>query len=287
MDLGVFNKKDHIVSFKESIVWSIVWIVAAIAFMYIIKYESGAEASKMFITGYILERSLSVDNIFVFILIFEYFRVPAILQQRVLFWGIVFALVLRAFFIFTGAALLNSFAWIMYVFGAILIITGAKLALSKEDDSVDPEKNYIVKLCKRFIPITNTYVENKFFVTQNLKRCATPLFLVMVTIATSDIIFAVDSIPAIFAITTDPYIVFTANVFAVMGLRAMFFLVSDIISMFHYLKHGLSIILIFIGVKMCIVDFYHISIDISLVVIGAILAFAIAASVAKTRLQKA
>jgi tellurite resistance protein TerC len=250
-----------------------------------IYFFRGGEKALEFLTGYVIEWSLSVDNLFVFLVIFSYFAVPPVYQHRVLFWGILGALVLRASFIATGTALLANFHWMIYVFGGFLIFTGIKL-LFAGDDKIEPEKNPAVLLVRRFMKITPEYQGQRFFIRKDGKLWATPLFLVLVVVETTDVIFAVDSIPAIFAITLDPFIVYTSNVFAILGLRALFFLLAGVMEMFHYLRVGLSFVLCFVGIKMVIVDFYKIPIGASLAVVAGILLLSILASVLKQRKEE-
>ena len=292
LDLGVFHRHSHVVSTKEAVTWSVVWIALAMVFnvgLYffwdMIAPNSGysnSEASLAFFTGYLIEKSLSVDNIFVFILIFTFFAVPAAYQHRVLFWGILGALVMRGVLIAVGATLLKEFHWIIYVFGAFLIFTGIKMAFHKNEE-VHPENNPLVKLLKRIMPVTDNYEGDKFFIRRAGTLMATPLFVVLLMVESTDLIFAVDSIPAIFAVTNDPFIVYTSNVFAILGLRALYFLLANVMDKFQYLKLGLSVVLTFVGIKMVIVDFYKIPVGASLVVIASILAVSIAASLWKTR----
>jgi len=281
IDLGIFHRKAHAVSMKEAATWSTVWIVLALIFNAGIYYAWGKDTALEFLTGYVIEKALSVDNLFVFLMIFQYFATPAIYQHRVLFWGIVGALVLRAIFIAAGAALLAAFHWMIYVFGAFLIITGIKMLL-QGDEKIEPDKNPVVRLFQRFIPIVKEYDGQKFFVRRNGKTYATLLMLVLVVVETTDVIFAVDSIPAIFAITRDPFIVYTSNVFAILGLRALYFLLAGVMDMFIYLKIGLSLVLCFVGAKMMIVDIYKIPIGVSLGVVGGILALSVIVSLCKT-----
>ncbi len=281
IDLGIFHRKAHAVSMKEAATWSTVWIVLALIFNAGIYYAWGKDTALEFLTGYVIEKALSVDNLFVFLMIFQYFATPAIYQHRVLFWGIVGALVLRAIFIAAGAALLAAFHWMIYVFGAFLIITGIKMLL-QGDEKIEPDKNPVVRLFQRFIPIVKEYDGQKFFVRRNGKTYATLLMLVLVVVETTDVIFAVDSIPAIFAITRDPFIVYTSNVFAILGLRALYFLLAGVMDMFIYLKIGLSLVLCFVGTKMMIVDIYKIPIGVSLGVVGGILALSVIVSLCKT-----
>lgn len=280
IDLGIFNRKVHAITIKEATTWSIVWISLALLFNSGIYTTFGYQPALEFFTGYLIEKALSVDNIFVFLVIFSAFAVPRRLQHRVLFWGIIGALLMRAFFIGTGALLLQKFEWIMYLFGAILVLTAIKLVVQREKEP-HPERNLTVRLFRKFIPMTTSYDSNRFFCKENGKRVATPLMLVLVTIEITDLIFAVDSIPAIFAVTRDPFIVFTSNIFAILGLRSLFFLLTGIMEKFHYLKIGLSAILAYVGVKMLIMEFYHIPIFISLLVIAFILISAVIASLVR------
>jgi tellurite resistance protein TerC len=277
LDLGVFHRKAHAVSMKEASIWSVVWIALAMVFNLGIYFAWGPERALEFITGYVIEKSLSIDNLFVFLMIFQYFATPAQYQHRVLFWGIVGALFLRAIFIVTGSVLLHNFHWMIYLFGAFLIFTGIKMLLQGES-KVEPEKNPVVRLFKRWIPVAPEYHGQSFFVTKDGKRHATLLMLVLIVVETTDVIFAVDSIPAIFAITQDPFIIYTSNVFAILGLRALYFMLAGIMEMFVYLKVGLSFVLCFVGVKMALVDLFKIPIGGSLAVIGGILLLAILAS---------
>jgi len=277
LDLGVFHRTAHKVSLREALSWSVVWITLAFVFNLGIYYLWGTEKALEFLAGYLIEKSLSVDNIFIFLVIFSYFSVPAMYQHRVLFWGILGALVMRAIFIAVGAALLSAFHWIIYVFGGFLIFTGIKL-LFAGDEKIDPERNPAVRLVRRIMPVTKQYHGQHFFVRADGRLWATPLLLVLLVVETTDVIFAVDSIPAVFAITMDPFIVYTSNVFAILGLRALYFLLAGIMDMFRYLKVGLSFVLCFVGVKMTIVDLYKIPIEISLGVIAGILTVVMVAS---------
>jgi tellurite resistance protein TerC len=256
LDLGVFNKKAHVVSFKEATVWSIVWVTLALifnaGFYYYASNKFGAEigqtAALQFLTGYVLEYSLSIDNIFVFVLVFSYFGIPPEYKHRVLFYGILGALIFRAIFIALGSALL-SFHWVIYIFGAFLIITGIKMFFSNNEE-IEPEKNFLIRIFKRFMPVTHEIDGKSFFVIKNGVRHATPLFIALLFLEATDIIFAVDSVPAIFSITSEPLIVFTSNIFAIMGLRSMYFMLAGVIDKFYLLKFGLAIVLIFVGLKM-------------------------------------
>ncbi len=277
LDLLVFHRKAHAVSLREALAWSCVWVSLALLFALGVYFVRGGEKALEFLTGYVIEWSLSVDNLFVFLVIFSYFAVPPIYQHRVLFWGILGALVLRAIFIATGTALLTNFHWMIYVFGGFLVFTGIKLLFASEE-KIEPEKNPAVRLVRRFINVTPDYQGQRFFIRKDGTLWATPLLLVLVVVETTDVIFAVDSIPAIFAITLDPFIVYTSNVFAILGLRALFFLLAGVMDMFRYLKVGLSFVLCFIGAKMMLVDFYKIPIGISLGVVAGILGISILAS---------
>jgi tellurite resistance protein TerC len=279
LDLGVFNKRTHVIPVKEAITWSAVWIFLALAFDVFVYFEFGKTRALEFITGYVIEYSLSVDNIFIFILIFTYFAVPRKYQHKILFWGILGALIMRGIFIFAGVALINKFHWIVVVFGGFLLFTGIRMLFQKEAE-VHPEKNPIIKLFRRFLPVTHTPHGDRLFVREDNKLMATPLFLVLVIIETSDLIFAVDSIPAILAISKSTFIVYTSNIFAILGLRSLYFAVAGIMDYFRYLKIGLSFVLIFVGLKM-LGSYFHFEIPIlvSLGVIISILLFSILASV--------
>jgi tellurite resistance protein TerC len=277
LDLGVFHRHDHVVGMKEASIWTVVWISLALVFNAGIYFYAGTEPALQFLTGYLIEKSLSVDNIFVFVMLFSYFNVPVIYQHRVLFWGILGALIMRGILIGVGAFLIAQFHWIIYVFGAFLILTGIRMGIQK-DAHVDVESNGVVKLLRRVMPITQNYHGHSFFVRQAGKLFATPLFVVLLIVETTDLIFALDSIPAIFAVTTDPFLVYTSNVFAILGLRSLYFLLAEVVTKFRFLKLGLSAILVFVGIKMVIVDIYHIPITISLGVIAGILTISILAS---------
>jgi tellurite resistance protein TerC len=277
LDLGVFHRHDHVVGIKEASIWTVVWISLALVFNAGIYFYAGSEPALQFLTGYLIEKSLSVDNIFVFVMLFSYFNVPVIYQHRVLFWGILGALIMRGILIGVGAFLIAQFHWIIYIFGAFLILTGIRMGIQK-DAHVDVESNGVVKLLRRVMPITENYHGHDFFVRQAGKLFATPLFVVLIIVETTDLIFALDSIPAIFAVTTDPFLVYTSNVFAILGLRSLYFLLAEVVTKFRFLKLGLSAILVFVGIKMVIVDIYHIPITISLGVIAGILTISILAS---------
>ncbi|MFZ2430765.1 MAG: TerC family protein [Lutibacter sp.] len=277
LDLGVFHRKSHEVKIKEALIWSFVWISMAMVFNYGIYVFMGEIKAMEFLTGYVIEKSLSIDNLFVFIMIFSYFNVDKKYQHKVLFWGIIGALIMRSIFIFAGVALINKFHWIIYIFGAFLIFTGAKMLFQK-DEKMDPNKNPLVRLFKRFFPVSDTMHDDRFFVKINAKTVATPLFVVLLLVEFTDLIFAVDSIPAIIAISSDPFIIFTSNVFAILGLRALYFALAGITQYFHYIKYGLSAILVFVGLKMTMVDFYKIPVMISLFTILGILVISVVAS---------
>ena len=282
LDLGVFHRKAHEISVREATVWSGVWIALAMIFNTFVYFTRGAEQGIQFFTGYVIEKSLSVDNIFVIALIFGFFAVPKLYQHRVLFWGILGALVMRAAFIAAGAALLARFHWILYVFGAFLLFTGIKMALHREE-AIHPEHNPVLKLVRRMIPVTNDYEGPHFFLRRAGTLMATPLFLVLVLVETTDLIFAVDSIPAIFAVTQDPFIVYTSNIFAILGLRSLYFVLAGVMDKFVYLKLGLSAILGFVGSKMLLVEVYKVPAMVSLLVVISILTLAIVASVLRNR----
>ena len=284
IDLGIFNKKAHAATVKEAATWSAIWITLSLGFAGVVLYQFGHQAALEFVTGYLIEYSLSVDNIFVIVLIFSYFRIPDKYQHRVLFWGIIGALVMRGGMIGAGAFLIQRFHWVIYVFGAFLVFTGVRMATHDETD-IEPEANPILKLVRRIIPITHDYRGQEFFVKEAPQRgmsptiMATPLFVVLILVETTDLIFAVDSIPAIFAVTKDPFLVYTSNVCAILGLRSLYFLLAGVIYKFHLLKLGIAAVLTFVGVKMLLSSVYQIPILISLFVIIGVLAVSVAASV--------
>ena len=282
LDLAVFHRKAHVVSLREAATWYVVWVSLAAFFYLGILLWAGRDKSTEFLTGYIIEVSLSVDNVFIWLIIFSYFAVPAQYQHRVLFLGILGAIVMRGLFIATGVTLLNMFGWLIFVFGGFLIFTGIKLALRK-DEEVHPERNPILRLARRLIPVSEGYEGQRFFIRQHGKWMATPLFMVLLVVEATDLVFAVDSVPAILAITRDPFIVWTSNVFAILGLRALFFLVAGIMRYFRYLNVGLALVLCFVGVKMVISDFYHVPTVISLGAVAGILAVTMLASYVATR----
>src|SRR4051812_7334559 len=278
LDLGVFHKEAHVVRPREAAVWTGVWVVLALAFAGGLFFFYGHEVGLTFLTGYVIEESLSVDNIFVIVLIFEYFRVPKVCQHRVLFYGILGALVMRGLFIGLGAALISRFHWVLYVFGAMLVVTGVRMAF-KRDDEFKGDENPIVKLVRRLIPMTEDYHGKHFFVAETGRRLATPLLLVLILVEFTDLIFAVDSIPAIFGVTKDPFIVFTSNIFAVLGLRSLYFLLAAVVDRFYLLKYGLAVILTFVGTKMLTERWVEIDIVLSLCIILGVLAASVVASV--------
>lgn len=287
LDLGVFHRKAHVVSFKESMAWTAVWIALAMLFnVWVWKYF-GAQKGLEFFTGYVIEKSLSVDNVFVFALLFSYFAVPQLYQHKVLFWGVLGALVMRAIMIVLGAALITKFSWIIYVFGVFLIITGIKMVVKKEEE-IHPENNPVVRWFKRFMKVAPDFRGDRFFVRENGILMATPLFVVLLLVEVSDLIFAVDSIPAIFAVTKDPFIVYTSNVFAIMGLRSLYFALAGVMDKFHYLKIGLGFVLTFVGVKMLLGHTpWKIDTGLSLAVIVGILALSVIASLMRPKDQGA
>jgi TerC family integral membrane protein len=270
LDLGVFHRRAHAISINEALLWSIVWMALAFIFNAGVYSWFGATRGLEFLTGYLIEKALAVDNIFVFAVIFSYFAVPVAYQHRVLFWGILGALVLRAIFIVLGAALLQKFHWVIYIFGAFLILTGIKLLLQR-DDEIHPERNPVFRLFKRMVRSVSEYHSGRFFLSKNGKWYATPLLLVLVSIEVTDVIFALDSIPAIFAVTSDPFIVYTSNIFAILGLRSLYFLLAGVMHKFQYLKIGLALVLAFVGTKMVLADIYKIPIAASLGVVAALI----------------
>jgi len=278
LDLGVFHRKSERVTVRAALGWTVFWVALSMAFNGWVWSSFGQEKGLEFLAGYILEKSLSVDNLFVFLLIFSYFKVPPELQHRVLFFGIVGALVLRGGFIYLGATLVHQFHWILYLFGAFLVFSGFKLLFVGDDDEQDPE-NAIVKAIRARIQLTDGFRDDKFFVRENGALLATPLFLVLIAVETSDVLFAVDSIPAIFGVTDDTFIVYTSNVMAILGLRALYFALAGLLEYFHYLNYGLALVLIFIGVKMLGESYFSLSILVELSIIGALLVGSVLASV--------
>ncbi len=278
LDLGVFNRKAHEVKIKEALIWSGLWIGLAFLFNLGILIFRGHEMAMKFLAGYLLEESLSVDNLFVFLLIFNFFKVPSHYQHKTLYWGIMGAIIFRIIFIAAGVTLISRFHWILYIFGALLIVTAYKLAFGEEKE-VDPAKNPLVKIFRKFMPVTEDYEHEKFFVLRGEKKYATPLVVVLLVIATTDIVFAMDSIPAVLGITTDSFVVYTSNIFAVLGLRSIFFALAGLMRLFRYLNYGLSVVLAFIGVKMLVSGFFYIPVGVALVAVASILGISILISV--------
>ncbi len=286
LDLGVFHRQAHVVALRESLTWTGVWVGLALVFNLGVWHYAGSTKALEFFTGYLIEKSLSVDNVFVFALLFSYFAVPSLFQHKVLFWGILGALIMRAIMIAAGAALIAKFAWIICVFGGFLILTGIKMIVKREEE-IHPERNPVVKWFKRLMPVTPDYRGDKFFVRENGTRMATPLFMVLLLVEIFDLIFAVDSIPAIFAVTKDPFIVYTSNVFAILGLRSLYFALAGVIDKFHYLKIGLGVVLTFVGVKMILAHTaWKIDTLVSLGVILAILTVSVVWSLLKPKKLK-
>jgi tellurite resistance protein TerC len=278
LDLGVFHRTAHVIQIREALVWCVVWISLALLFNVGIYFWKGPTKALEFLTGYLIEEALSVDNLFVFLMIFSYFRVDRLYQHRVLFWGILGAIIMRAVFIGMGVALITKFHWIIYVFGAFLIITGVKMAVQK-DKELHPEKNPVLNLFRRWMRVTENYVGGQFFVRRKGQTMATPLFVVLLLVETTDLVFAVDSIPAVLAISQDPLIVYTSNIFAILGLRSIFFALAGIIQLFQYLQYGLSVILVFVGLKMVVSNFYKVPIGVALGVVAGILIISVVASI--------
>jgi tellurite resistance protein TerC len=293
LDLGVFHRKDHIIGFKEALLWTLFWIFLSLLFNVFIYFayenqllgigveqhhvQTGIDAALKYFTGYVIEKSLSLDNIFVIAMIFSYFKVPLVYQHRVLFWGILGALIMRGVMINIGAALINTFAWMIYVLGIFLILTAVKMLITRHDN-IEPEKNLLIKVAKKIYPVTTEYHGSKFFINLNGVRTITPLFLILLIIESTDVLFAIDSIPAIFAVTTDPYIVFTSNVFAILGLRSLYFALASLMDKFRYLKMSLVFVLAYVGVKMILSHTFTIPTPVSLSIIAGILVVGITAS---------
>jgi len=271
LDLGVFHRKAHVVGFREAVAWSVAWILLALAFNGWIYAAHGPQRGMEFLAGYVIEKALSVDNVFVFLVVFNTFAVPPHLQHRVLFWGVVGALAMRAAFIFAGVAALEAFHGVIYVFGAILLLTGVKLLVTRGREE-HPESNPLFRLFRKLVPSSPDYDGARFFTRTDGRRIATPLFAVLVLIEITDLVFAVDSIPAVFAVTQDPFIVFTSNIFAILGLRALYFAISGFVSRLRYLKVGLALVLIFVALKMLVSDLYKVPVQVSLAVVLALLA---------------
>lgn len=286
LDLFVFHKKDTIIKVKEALLWSVFWIGLAVVFNIGVYFLLGKVKALEFLTGYLIEESLSVDNLFVFIMIFGFFKIEPRYQHKILFWGIIGAIIMRAVFIFAGVALIERFAWVMYIFGAFLVYTGVKMIFEKETDDYNPNKNYFIRGFKKIFPVTDDMSKHQFFIRQNKILYATPFFIALLVIEISDLIFAVDSIPAVLSVSKDPFIVYTSNIFAILGLRSLYFALSGIMEYFHYLKYALAGILSFIGIKMCINEFtsefgfsFHISNFTSLGVIVSLLTISILLSI--------
>ena len=284
LDLGVFHRRTHVVKFREALLWSAMWIALAAVFAVIVYFWHGHAPALEFVTGYVIELSLSVDNLFVFLLIFRYFQVPTVHQHKVLFWGILGALIMRAIFILAGVGLIRQFHWIVYVFGALLVYSGIKL-FRQENAEIHPEKNPLLRLFRRWIPVTKDYEGAKFFVRRP-GLYATPLFIVLLVVETTDVLFAVDSIPAILAITLDAFIVYTSNVFAILGLRSMYFALAGMMELFHYLHYGLSLVLMFVGGKMLVSHYYQIPTELALGIVAGILIISVVASMVHPRRAK-
>lgn len=286
LDLGIFQRREHEIGIKEALGWSAFWIALSLLFNLGLYLWQGREAALQFFTGYLIEKSLSVDNLFVFLMLFLYFKVPGKYQHKVLFWGILGALVMRGALIAAGVALISRFHWILYLFGLFLVFAGVKMGVQKETVEVHPERNIVVRFFKRLMPITSDYHGSRFFVKLDGRRYATLLFIVVIVIETTDLVFALDSIPAIFAISTDPFIVYTSNVFAILGLRALYFALAGLMNVFHHLKIGLSVVLTFVGAKMLLSEVYPIPIAITLLVVGGVLLIAILASIIWPKREK-
>ena len=279
LDMGVFHRQSHKISIREALIWTGIWMAVAALFNLLVYFWMGQEAAIEFAAGYIVERTLSFDNLFVFVLIFSYFRVPSLYQYKILFWGITAALVLRGIFVLAGIELIDKFHWIIYLFGAFLLVSGLKLALRKDEEPMDMGRNPVLRLCRRFLPTTDQYGNGDFFLKINGKLFATPLFIVLLVIETTDVLFAFDSVPAILGITLDPIIVYTSNIFSILGLRALYFALAGCMSMFHYLNQGITLILIFVGGKMLLSGFYEIPAAVALGVIILVLAASVGLSV--------
>ena len=277
LDLGVFNRKSHEIRFREALAWTLGWVAVALGFNVWIYYSMGADKALEFFTGYLIEESLSVDNLFVFIMIFSYFHVSKAHQPKILKWGIIGALLMRAVFIFAGIEMIERFHWMIYLFGGLLVFTGWKMAFGKEE-KIEPEKNLLVRLVRKFMPITKRMSGDRFFIRKCGKTAATPLFLTLLVVESSDVIFAVDSIPAVLSVTRDPFIVYTSNVFAIMGLRSLYYLLAGFMELFSHLKFGVSCILVYVGIKMLLVDVLHIPIYFSLGMIIGVLAISVLTS---------
>ena len=282
LDLGVLHRRPHEVKLREALTWSAVWIALAMAFMVMVYFWRGSHVALEFLTCYLIEESLSVDNLFVFLVIFSYFNVPKHLHHKVLFWGIVGAVVMRAAFIVAGVAVLARFEWLVYVLGGLLIVTGIRMA-THQDQDIHPERNPVLRIFRRFFPVTEGYEGNRFFVRKAARTLATPLFVVLLVVETTDVAFAIDSVPAALSITLDPFVVFTSNIFAILGLRSLYFALAGIMPMFVYLHYGLSVILVFTGVKMIAAHWVPVPIGVALSVVAGVLAISVVASVLRSR----
>lgn len=277
LDFGVFHRQARVVDVKEALRWSAMWIALALLFNLGVYLWYSPDAALAFLTGYVLEKSLSVDNLFVFLMILSYFSVPLVYQHKVLFWGILGALIMRGLMIAVGTALIQMFHWVLYLFGGFLVLTGVKMALQRHGE-IHPEQNPVVRLFTRFMPVTTVYHAERFFVRLDGRWFATPLFIVLLVVEVTDVVFALDSIPAVLAVTTDPFIVFTSNVFAILGLRSLFFALSGLMGLFHYLRYGLAVVLVFIGAKMLLAEVWHIPVYIALAVVAGVLGLSVLAS---------
>ena len=286
LDLGVFHRKAHEVEFKEALTWSVVWVALALLFNLGVWQWYGPTKGLEFLTGYLIEKALSVDNIFVFLVIFTYFAVPVQSRHRVLFWGVLGALVFRALFLVGGVVLIERFHWVVYLLALILIVTGVKLFFAGADDDIEPEKNLVLRLARRFLPVTERYEGKRVFVVREGRRYATPLFLTLLVVETTDILFAVDSVPAALGISQDTFVLYTSNVMAIMGLRSLFFAVAGMLKYLHYLKFGLALILCFVGVKMVLPEQHRLPVTAALGVVGGILLVAVIASIVRARSVK-
>ncbi|MGE3974394.1 MAG: TerC family protein [Bdellovibrionales bacterium] len=283
IDLGVLNRKSHKMAFKEAATWTSIWVALALGFNGAIYYFLGSQSAVEFLAGYLIEQSLSIDNLFVFIMLFSYFKVPDKYQHKILFWGIIGAVVMRAVFIATGIKLIHHFEWVLYLLGGMLVLMGLKMLRKKADEEHQPEKNIIIRLLKKVLPISDQYDGGNFLTVKNGKRMGTPLLLVLVAVETTDVVFAMDSIPAVIAITRDPFIVFTSNIFAILGLRSMFFVLAGVMNLFEYLSYGVAVILVYVGVKMLLMDVYKIPVHVTLIIMANIILVSILMSVLKKR----
>ena len=285
LDLKVFHRKSRVITLKESLLWTAFWVGLALLFNLGIYLWRGHESALQFLTCYLIEESLSVDNLFVFLMVFSYFAVAPAYQHKVLFWGIIGAIIMRLAFIEVGVTLLERFDWVFYIFGAFLIITAFRMAFQK-DKEIDPGKNMVLRLFRRLVPVTSGYENDRFFVKRAGRYIATPLFIVVLVVETTDVVFALDSIPAALGITLDPFIVYTSNIFAILGLRSLYFALAGVMRLFHYLHYGLVVVLIFVGVKMLIADFYKMPIEVALGTVVGVLLISVIASIIWPRKEK-